>query len=356
MPVHKDILDAIKVAIVVVDAKFAILYMNDTAEDFCCGSLEHFRGEKIGALFEGREVTETALQRCFDAYETYTLRQVRLKISATNQQTVVNIAVSPISGQRLVFEIEPFDRILFLNKEDQMRNAQLASRQLVRGMAHEIKNPLGSIRGAAQLLRRGLATGEQSEYTDLIIGEVDRLKTLVDRMLGPNHTPCFEVVNIHEVIEKVLRVVESDLDVNWQLERDYDPSMPGVLGDFDQLTQALLNIIQNAKDATQNEATPRLVIRTGIEHQFTIGTTRHPTVARVQIEDNGIGVPPDLQDQIFFPLVTGKPSGTGLGLAITHTIIGMHHGLIVCNSEQGLTSFVIYLPLAINGEGNSDAP
>lgn len=351
MPVHQDILDAIKVAIVVVDAQFAIRYMNNTAEDFCGGSLEHFRGEKIGSLFQGHEVTEEALQQCFDAYETYTLRQVKLTVSATNQQTVANIAVSPISGQRLVFEIEPFDRVLFMNREDQMRNAQLASRQLVRGMAHEIKNPLGSIRGAAQLLRKELVTSEQTDYTDLIIGEVDRLKTLVDRMLGPNHTPCFEAVNIHEVIENVLRIVSSKANVTWELQRDYDPSMPGVLGDFDQLTQAMLNIIQNAHEATQNATSPQLVVRTGIEHQFTIGRTRHPMVARIEVEDNGIGIPADIQDQIFFPLVTGKATGTGLGLAITHTIIGMHHGLIVCNSEPGFTKFVMYLPLATEDEG-----
>lgn len=351
MPVHQDILDAIKVAIVVVDVKFTIRYMNNTAEDFCGGSLEHFRGQKIGSLFEGQEVTEEALQQCFDAYETYTLRQVQLRISATNQQTVANVAVSPIPGQQLIFEIEPFDRVLFMNKEDQMRNAQLASRQLVRGMAHEIKNPLGSIRGAAQLLRKELITSEQTDYTDLIIGEVDRLKTLVDRMLGPNHTPYFEAVNIHEVIENVLRIVSSKAAVAWEVERDYDPSMPGVLGDFDQLTQAMLNIIQNAHEATLDEESPHLAVNTGIEHQFTIGRTRHAMVARIEIEDNGIGIPPDIQDQIFFPLVTGKSTGTGLGLAITHTIIGMHNGLIVCNSEPRCTKFVMYLPLATKDEG-----
>lgn len=355
MPVHQDILDSIKIAIVVVDTQFAIRYMNNTAEDFFGGSLEHFRGEKIGSLFEGQDVTEEALQQCFDDYETYTLRQVQVKVTATNQKTVANIAVSPIHGQHLVFEIEPFDRVLFMNKEDQMRNAQLASRQLVRGMAHEIKNPLGSIRGAAQLLRKDLETNEQIDYTDLIIGEVDRLKTLVDRMLGPNHTPCFESVNIHEVIEKVLRIVSSEQETTWELKRDYDPSMPGVLGDFDQLTQAMLNIIQNAKDATQKESSPQLLVRTGIEHQFTIGTRRHPMVARIQIEDNGVGIPPEIQDQIFFPLVTGKSTGTGLGLAITHTIIGMHNGLIVCTSERGLTTFIIYLPLATESKGGPAA-
>ena len=354
MPVLQDILDAIKVAVVVVDADFTIQYMNNTAEDLCGTSIEHFRNQSLGALFDGQDVTQSALQQAFDAYETYTLRQTPLRISTTSQRIVANLAVSPIPGQRLVLEIEPVDRILFMNKEDQMRNVQLASRQMVRGMAHEIKNPLGSIRGAAQLLRKELTTDDEIEYTDLIISEVDRLKTLVDRLLGPNHSPCFESVNIHEVLEKVLRLVESETQCDWVLTREYDPSVPSVLGDFDQLTQALLNIIQNAREAARSDVAAELVVRTGIEHQFTIGTHRHTMVARIEIEDNGIGIPAEIQDQIFLPLVTGKATGTGLGLAITHTIVGMHHGLIVCESRTGSTTFVLYLPLAIDKVATRD--
>ena len=306
---------------------------------------------KIGVLFVGDNVHEAALQSCFDAYETYTLREVNLTIPSTRHHAIANLAVSPVAGQKLLFEIEPLDRILLINKSDQMRNAQLASRQLVRGMAHEIKNPLGSIRGAAQLLSKELATNEQLEYTDIIISEVDRLRSLVDRLLGPNQSPCFNPVNIHEVIEKVLRTVSNDTQLNWIIERNDDPSMPSVVGDFDQLIQAMLNIVRNAHAATHEKRQPRLYIRTGVEHQFTIGTTRHPMVGRIQIEDNGIGIPPDLRDQIFFPLVTSKSMGTGLGLAITHTIVGMHQGLILCDSKPGETKFVLYLPLAINRNG-----
>ena len=355
MPPHDDILNAIKVAIVVVDANFAVEYMNIAAEDFCGGSLEHFRNMKIDALITGDEVQTDALQQCFDAYETYTLREVHLTIPSTLQHAIANVAVSPISGQRLLFEIEPLDRILLINKGDQMRNAQLASRQLVRGMAHEIKNPLGSIRGAAQLLSKELGDNEHLEYTDIIISEVDRLRSLVDRLMGPNHSPCFQPVNIHEVIEKVLRIVANDEQVNWDIKRHYDPSMPHVLGDFDQLIQATMNIVRNAHEATHEEQQPRLIIHTGIEHQFTIGSTRHNMVAKLQILDNGVGIPTELQDQIFFPLITNKSTGTGLGLAITHTIIGLHNGMIICESEPGETKFVIYLPLAVNGNGRSNA-
>lgn len=346
MQSHHDILDAIKVAVVVADSEFNIEYMNDAAEDFCGGSADHFSGMKIDALFTGEAVCASRLQQCFDDYETYTLREVPLSIPMTQHRAVANVAVSPIAGQRLLFEIEPLDRVLFMNKEEQMRNAQLASRQLVRGIAHEIKNPLGSIRGAAQLLRTELTANSQTDYTDLIIGEVDRLRTLVDRLLSPNHTPCFEPVNIHEVIEKVLRVVASDTEVTWTIARDYDPSVPNVLGDFDQLMQAFLNLVRNAQDATQDRSDAKLTIRTGIEHQFTIGATRYPVVARLQFEDNGIGIPGEIKEQIFFPLVTGKSTGTGLGLAITHTIVGLHNGLITCDSEPGFTKFVLYLPLA----------
>lgn len=340
-----DILNAIKIAVVVVDADFAIEYMNHAAEDFCGGSTEHFQGQKINRVFNGEEVTEATLRDALAAYEIYTLREVSLHIPAKQSNALANVAVSPISGARLLFEIEPLNRILFINKGDQMNRAHLASRQLVRGMAHEIKNPLGGIRGAAQLLRNELPSEEQQQYTDVIISETDRLRSLVDRMLGPNESLCFKDVNAHEVLENVLTLVNNDVEVTWSIERDYDPSMPAVHGDYDQLFQATLNVIHNARDAVATCDNPKLRIQTRIERQFTIGSKRHEMVARIMIEDNGIGIPTRLQQQIFFPLVTDKPTGSGLGLAIAHTVIGMHEGLIICDSEPGCTQFSIYLPL-----------
>ncbi len=350
MLVHHDILDAIQTAIIVVDSQFTIEFMNNTAEDFCGGSAEQFLGKPIGTVFNGDEVQKAVLHQDFDAYQSYTLREVKLTLTATGQRTVTNIVVSKIGDSHLLFQIEPLDLVLSMSKEERIRNVQLASRQLVRGMAHEIKNPLGSIRGSAQLLRKELVKTQQIEYTDLIIDEVDRLRLLVDRLLSPNHKPSFKPVNIHEVLEKIIRIVASEAKAPLNITREYDPSIPPVLGDFDQLTQAFLNIIQNAHDATQEQSAPQIVVRTGIERQFTIGATHHPMVARIQFEDNGTGIPRELQDQIFFPLVTGKPNGTGLGLAITYTIIGMHFGLIVCDSEPGRTSFMILLPLVLKTE------
>ena len=347
MPLSNEVLDSITVAIVVVDDHLGVEFMNNAAEDFCGGSIAHFRGRPLSALFVGKALAKDILQECFDTYETYSLREIDLHLGTNKQRATANVAVTPIVGRRLLLEIDPLDRMRFITKDDQMRQTQLANRQLVRGMAHEIKNPLGSIRGAAQLLRKQLSSTDQIDYTDLIIEEVDRLRSLVDRMLSPNHTPCFDGVNIHEVIQKVVRVIESNSGTIRRLDRDFDPSIPPVLGDFDQLTQALLNLLQNSVEATQAKSTAHITIRTGIEHQFTIGAKRHAMVARIQVEDNGTGIPPAIQDQIFFPLVTGKSDGTGLGLAITSTIIGMHDGLVVCESEPEQTKFVVYLPLAL---------
>ena len=346
MSFQDDILNAIKMAVVVVDEEFSIQYMNHAAEDFCGGSVDQFKGMKIGKALNGDEVTESTLRSGLDAYEVYTLREVSLRIPAKLSEALANIAISPIGVNQLIFEIEPLNRILFINKGDQMNRAQLASRELVRGMAHEIKNPLGGIRGAAQLLRNELKSEEQQQYTEIIISETDRLRSLVDRMLGPNESPCFIDVNIHEVLEKVLLLIENDIDVSWTVLRDYDPSMPTLHGDYDQLFQATLNVIHNARDAVRDRTDPQLRIQTRIEHQFTIGSKRHDMVARILIEDNGIGIPDRLQQQIFFPLVTDKPTGSGLGLAIAHSVIGMHQGLIICDSEPGCTQFTIYLPLS----------
>lgn len=345
MSQQDDILKAIKIAIVVINDDFTIAYMNDAAEDFCGGSAEKFKSMKLSQVIQAGEVQDTKLRHSFNSYDTYTIRETNLFIPAKQSDALANIAVSPIAGSKLLFEIEPLNRILFINKGEQMNRAQLASRQLVRGMAHEIKNPLGGIRGAAQLLQNELETTEQRQYTDIIISETDRLRSLVDRLLGPNESPCFNNVNIHEVLEKVLNLVSNDIDLDWSVTRDYDPSLPELHGDFDQLFQAMLNVVHNARDAVSEKDGPKLIVKTRVEHQFTIGSKRHTMVARIMVEDNGIGIPSKLQQQIFFPLVTSKPTGTGLGLAIAHTIIGMHEGLIVCDSKPGCTQFTIYLPL-----------
>ena len=212
-------------------------------------------------------------------------------------------------------------------------------------MAHEIKNPLGGIRGAAQLLKKELTLTEQLEYTDIIIDETDRLRSLVDHMLGPNQSPKIEPVNIHEILERANLLMFTDDAIKIELIRDYDPSLPDIAGDFDQLIQALLNITRNAIDAVSQVENPTIRLQTRIEHHCTVEGRVHNMIAHVVIEDNGPGIPHDIQEQIFYPLVSNKANGSGLGLAITQSIISTHHGVIVCESDPGLSKFHIYLPI-----------
>ena len=218
----------------------------------------------------------------------------------------------------------------------------------MRGLAHEIKNPLGGIRGAAQLLSRELHEPSLRDYTDVIIEEADRLRNLVDRMLGSNKLPSLSMTNIHEVLERVCSLVDLESQGRITLVRDYDPSIPDVLIDREQMIQAVLNIVRNAMQAlaSQNDLhLGRITLRTRTLRQFTIGHTRHRLVCKVEIIDNGPGIPPELQDTIFYPMVSGRADGTGLGLAITQNIISQHQGLIECESHPGHTVFALFLPL-----------
>ena len=341
-----DLLDRIRTAVLVLDSKFTIQYMNSAAEDFCGGSGDFFHNKPISKLLTGDFVREADLKRCLHDYGAYTLREVELFLVSTHRQAVANIAVTTMDDQQLLVEIEPLDRILLINKGHQMKDAQIANRQLIRGMAHEIKNPLGGIRGAAQLLQKERNSNDREELTEIIIDEVERLRRLVDRLLGPNHTPNFKNINIHAVLERVFKLLSQDDYIDINIQRQYDPSLPDIYGDFDQLLQALLNVSKNAQDALVAVETPTLTIQTRVEHQFTIGAKYHSVVAHITFSDNGSGIPPDLLGQIFFPLVTTKTTGTGLGLAITQSIVSAHKGLITCESKPGRTSFDIYLPFA----------
>ena len=210
---------------------------------------------------------------------------------------------------------------------------------------------MGGIRGAAQLLARELSSQDLEEYTRIIIDETDRLRNLVDRMLGPNQPPERKLINIHEVLEHVAAVIRAESDKKIAIARDYDPSIPEVLADREQLIQALLNIARNAMQAlleNPSDRNPKITLTTRIHRRYTIGRRHHPLVARVGIVDNGPGIPPELIEDIFFPMITGRAEGTGLGLAIAQKLINQHHGLIECNSQPGCTEFAVYLPLDDN--------
>jgi two-component system nitrogen regulation sensor histidine kinase GlnL len=235
-------------------------------------------------------------------------------------------------------------------------HAHQATRALVRGVAHEVKNPLGGIRGAAQLLAKELKDENLTDYTDIIIAEADRLRNLVDKLLGPRKLPDFRKLNIHQLIERVRSIVEAESGHQISIVRDYDPSLPEVLVDGDQIIQAILNVVSNARQAllesTQSDY-PRITLRTRPLRQFTIGNIRHRLVAMIEIEDNGPGVDQKIQETLFFPMVSGRANGTGLGLSIAQSIMNQHQGLIECESRPGLTQFRLLLPIVAQ---SGDAP
>lgn len=251
--------------------------------------------------------------------------------------------------QTILVELWPLEQQVRQDREERVREQALANKELIRNLAHEIKNPLGGIRGAAQLLELELPDAQLKEYTDVIIHEADRLQALVDRLLAPHRHPhTVGDVNIHEVCERVCQLVLLEYPQGLRIERDYDTSLPEIRGDREQLIQALLNIVQNAAQVlvpqmAQDNA--HITLRTRIARQLTLGRKRHKLALELHVIDNGPGIEPDIKERIFYPLVTGRDGGTGLGLPLAQTFVQRHEGLIECESEPGRTDFRIMLPL-----------
>ncbi len=349
--VYKQIFDHLTTATLVLDVELNVQFINGAAEYLLEASGSRIIGTHFYDLFV--ESTE-AFQTLSDAAESgqpFTKREAEFTLLSGSRFTV-DYSVSHIGadGSTMLLELQPRDRLIRITREEDMLSQQETTRILVRGMAHEIKNPLGGIRGAAQLLDRELTDNGQKEYTRVIIDEADRLRGLVDRMLGPNKAFQLTPTNIHEVIERVRTLLEAETKGRVRLERDYDPSLPEFPGDKEQLIQAVLNIARNAMEAAaDNPSTdvPCITFRTRALRQFTIGHRRHRLVCRLDVIDNGPGIPPDLLQNIFYPMISGRANGTGLGLSITQSIIGQHHGLVECESSPGLTDFIIFLPLEL---------
>lgn len=340
---HRLLLDNLTTATILLNADLRLEYMNPAAEMLLAISGQRSHGQFISELFTESAEALSSLRQAVEQAHPFTKREAMLT-ALTGQTLTVDYAVTPIlsnGATLLLLEVHPRDRLLRITKEE-------TSKMLVRGLAHEIKNPLGGIRGAAQLLSRELPDEHLKDYTNVIIEEADRLRNLVDRMLGSNKLPSLAMTNVHEVLERVCQLVEAESQGCITLVRDYDPSIPDVLIDREQMIQAVLNIVRNAMQAisSQNELRlGRISLRTRALRQFTIGHVRHRLVTKVEIIDNGPGIPAELQETIFFPMVSGRPDGTGLGLAITQNIISQHQGLIECESHPGHTTFSIFLPL-----------
>ncbi|MCP4043395.1 MAG: PAS domain-containing sensor histidine kinase, partial [Gammaproteobacteria bacterium] len=240
-------------------------------------------------------------------------------------------------------ELVQVDRRSRINREEQLLNQHETIHTMVRGFAHEIRNPLGGLRGAAQLLERELDDPVLEEYTNVIIDEADRLQSLLDRMMGPRTLPEKRMINIHEVTDRVCKLVQSEAPEGVRINCDYDPSIPETSVDSDMLIQALLNIARNAVQAVQRIG--HITVRSRIQRQFTIGSRHHRLVVRLDIIDDGPGVTPEMVEKIFYPMVSGRPGGSGLGLSIAQNLIHRHGGIIQCTSRPGETVMTTILPL-----------
>lgn len=347
---YQSIFEHLNVAVAVVDRHLRLLHVNPSAEALLAVS----RASVIGSPFlhyfrdsDSDSVQET-FEQAIEEGNQFTKRKAQWQLH-NGEKLTVDYTVTPIpDGDKMIIEIVALDRLLRISREEALISSQETTRNLVRSMAHEIKNPLGGIRGAAQLLARELPSQELEEFTQIIIEEVDRLRNLVDRMLGPSQLPKFTNINAHEILERIATVIKAECGDDIIIKRDYDPSIPNFTADKELLIQALLNICRNAMQALQegdlNEQS-FITLRTRIQRQFTIGRQHHNLVCRIDIEDNGPGIPQDILADIFYPMITGRAQGTGLGLAISQHLIQQHQGLIECESRPGQTIFSIYIPL-----------
>jgi two-component system, NtrC family, nitrogen regulation sensor histidine kinase GlnL len=350
---NQRLLEYLNTGVLMLDAELTIIYMNPAAEVLLEVSGKRGVGSAFSELAAESELDIKAMQDSVVTGHSYTKREARIQLH--NQQYVtLDYSVSPIAHPEtrlptLLVELQGRDRLLRISREEQLIAKQETTRSLVRGLAHEIKNPLGGIRGAAQLLARELPSLDLKEYTNIIIEEADRLRDLVDRLLGPRNIPKQEAVNIHEVLERICQLIDVESAGVITIHRDYDPSIPEMEGDKGQLIQAMLNICRNAMQAMLESKTsiaqPVLTIRTRTVRQFTIGHHRHRLVAQVDVIDNGPGIPDELRDNLFYPMVSGRADGSGLGLSISQSIINQINGIIEFTSVPHHTVFSIFLPL-----------
>ncbi len=347
----RRILDNLNTAVLLFDLDLRLIYLNPAAEMLLAASARQLNGTPLSELLPNGPTAIEPFERALNSGHPYTERETCLHLPGGRTLTA-DCTVTPVNepGQPrdLLVELQPMDRQLRAQREEHLMTQHLASRALVRGLAHEIKNPLGGLRGAAQLLERELHDDALKEYTGIIIGEADRLQNLVDRMLGPNALPREQAVNIHQVLERVRQLVNAEAPPGVRIQRDYDPSIPDMRADPDQLIQAILNLVRNAVQALGSEG--EVILRTRTIRQVTIGHQRYKLGLRVDIIDNGPGIPLGMLERIFYPMVTGRADGTGLGLPIAQSLVQQHHGLIECTSEPGNTVFTILLPLEASHE------
>ncbi|MHB8916175.1 MAG: nitrogen regulation protein NR(II) [Thiobacillus sp.] len=338
-------LEQLTTGVVVFNFANTIIYVNPSAETLLGVSGVLLLGAQIDQVFERSPELLAAIQTAQRTRETVIEYELDVVINA-HPPLRLGCTITPYDAPQegIFMELRSVDPHLRIARLEQTRLQQEANRELLRNLAHEIKNPLGGIRGAAQLLEHELPRESLREYTQVIIKESDRLQSLMEQLLTPHRTPRFGVVNIHEVLERVRSLVLAETPIGVRLRRDYDTSLPDIRADSEQLIQAVLNVARNAVQAMENHG--HLVFRTRVARQSTLESRRHQLGLKAEIIDDGPGIPADIREQIFYPLVSGREGGSGLGLAVAQTLIAQNHGTIDCESQPGCTVFSIFLPIS----------
>lgn len=341
---NEAILDNLFTSVLVLDDTLTVCYANPSAEQLLCLSLRRLQSAPLTSLLPHSQLDFNQISQILSHSERVIKSDSQLIIDGQTHK--INLKVCRFEHKNkpaILLELGLIERQYQLNQEAIENAQQDAARELIRGLAHEIKNPLGGLRGAAQLLEKMLPAPDLKEYTQLIISQADRLKNLVNRLLGPQKLGQRRHENIHVILEKARKLVQ--LDAPWvKISRDYDPSLPEIEMDPEQLEQGILNILNNAVFALKEQKNAHIILRTRTEHQVVLNGEHHRFAVRVDIQDNGPGVLEKLQDTLFYPMISGNPEGTGLGLAITRNLIDQHKGKIFVTSEPENTVFTILLP------------
>jgi two-component system, NtrC family, nitrogen regulation sensor histidine kinase GlnL len=344
-------LELLATAVVVLDDAYVVRYTNPAAENLLGAGARSLLGQPFLALFTDGVALEGMLAEALAVHWSYRAQTVGYERSGRDPLPL-SCVVTPIDvpGMHLLIELRPIQEQLRQEREERLLDQQETTRELLRNLAHEIKNPLGGLRGSAQLLERELERPDLREYTQVIIKEADRLQVLLDRLLTPRRTVQLDQVNIHEVLERVRSLVLAEFPQGIAAIRNYDPSVPDMVGDIEQLIQAVLNVVRNAAQALLSGANGgrggAIVLRTRATRQVTIARQRHKLALELQVIDDGPGVPEDIRDRVFNPLVSGREGGSGIGLALVRTYVQNHGGVVEFDSRPGRTIFTLLLPLA----------
>ncbi len=345
LPPKLDGLDLLASGVVVLDAAGCCVFLNQAAEQLFEVSQRLVAGQPFARLFvDGAQIEQLCADAGVGAFDQKRCDLVLERPGREPQQLSTTAVALDGDPGVLLIEFRELDQRWRADREQRLLDSAQANRELVRNLAHEIKNPLGGIRGAAQLLESELPAPGLREYTQVIVKEADRLQVLVDRLLAPHRSPrIVGDVNLHEVCERVRSVVLAEFPQGLDIVRDYDASLPEFRGDREQLIQALLNLVRNAAQAMGGRG--EIVLRTRIARQVTIARQRWKLALDLHVIDNGPGVPEEISERIFFPLVSGRDGGSGLGLTLAQTFVQQHGGSIECESRPGRTDFRILLPL-----------